>query len=356
MLDSPTERDLKRAAAVRPQRSVRRNGPAIHRVRSLRDTDPRTAGDMRRQINGSVVVVVGATSGVGRATTLSLAAVGADLVVVARDAASVAEVVRECVEAGARAVGVVGDNASAADVDRIVATALERFGHVDTWINAASALVVGRLETQPVEDIERLVATNVLGNALTSRAAMRQFERQGHGVLVNVSSLLGMVPNPVVPTYVMTKFAIRGLSLSLHEAAARHRDIRVCTVLPGPIDTPMFGRAANRSGRAIRAIPPSISPERAAAAVLRSVRRPRRQRTTGALGALIMLGLRVAPRPTQSMVAQTAARLIFRRDAAPSTSGALHRSGPSTGVSGGWRRSRVRVGIGDALGRVQSRW
>lgn len=310
---------------------------------------------MRRHVRGSVVVVVGGTSGVGRAVALSLAASGAHVVVAARDAVAVDAVVASCTAAGALAAGVVADTADPGDVDRIVATAVDTFGRVDTWVNTASALVVGTIDVQPTDDIERIVATNVLGTAFTSRAAIRLFERQGEGVLVNVSSLLGVVPNPVVPTYVMTKFAIRGLTLSLHEAVSHHDGIRVCLVLPGPLDTPMFRRAANHSGRPIRAIPPAISPERAAAAVIRSVRRPRRQRTTGLIGAVIMLGLHVVPRLTQTIVAQSAARLIFGGDDPPSTTGTLHRPGAPTGTNGGWRRNPMRTAIGDAVGRAQAR-
>jgi short-subunit dehydrogenase len=174
-------------------------------------------------------------------------------------------------------------------------------------------------------------------------------------VLLNVSSLLAIVPNPVVPTYVMTKFAILGLTLSLHQSVPRSSGIKVATVLAGPIDTPMFERAANYSGRGIRAIPPSFSPERIAAAVIRSVKHLRRQRTAGVTGALIMIGHRVLPRATETIVAQAAARLIFRKEAAPRTGGALPGANVPTQTNGGWRRGRLRTSIGDAVGRRLAR-
>src|SRR3954447_6839926 len=276
-----------------------------------------------RRIAQSTIVVVGATSGVGRATALSLASLHARLVIAARSAADVQTVVEECRQLGAVAVGVDADISHPEDVDRIVATAVEAFGTIDTWINAAAAPVVGELHLQPVEQIEELIATNVLGTTLASRAAMIHFRSVDAGVLINMSSLLGVVPNPVVPTYTMSKFAVRGLTLSLHQSQWHRSPIKVCAILPGPIDTPMFARAANHSGRPIRAIPPAFSPERVAAAVIRSARRPRRQRTTGFTGALIELGLHVVPRFTETVVAQIAARLIFRGPPAPPTDGAL---------------------------------
>ena len=281
-----------------------------------------------RRIDGSAIVVVGATSGVGRAIALSLAS---------------------------DAVGVSADIAVAAEVDRVLAVAVGRYGAVDTWINAAAGLLVGPLDDQPVADIERIIATNVLGTTLTSRAAMRHFHERDAGVLINLSSLLGVIPNPVVPTYVMTKFAVRGLTLSLHQSTWPRGRIKVCVVLPGPIDTPMFATAANYSGRPIRAIPPAFSPERVAAAVIRSVRRPRRQRTTGVTGALIAIGMHVVPRFTETVVAQIAARLIFRAGTAPEGSGQLFTARHAAGSSGRWRRSTRRTALGDAVGRTLAR-
>lgn len=304
----------------------------------------------RRAVVGTNVVVVGATSGVGRATALSLASLGARLVIVARNADHVAEVVAACHELGATAVGVPADISEPDDVERIVATAVADLGPIDTWINAAAALVVGELHVQPVDDIRRLIATNVLGTTLASRAAITHFRERDQGVLINMSSLLGVIPNPIAPTYSMSKFAVRGLTLSLHQATWRRSPVRVCTILPGPIDTPMFSRAANRSGKAIRAIPPAFSAERVAAAVIRSVRRPRRQRTTGVTGALIVVGLHVVPRFTETFVAQVAARLIFSGPSARSTRGALDHARLPSSTNGAWRRGRWRVRAGDALG------
>jgi short-subunit dehydrogenase len=173
-------------------------------------------------------------------------------------------------------------------------------------------------------------------------------------VLVNISSLLGLIPNPLVPTYVMSKFAIRGLSLSLHEASAGSR-IRICTVLPGPVDTPMFQHAANYSGRAVRAIPPAASAERVAASVVRTVRRPRRQRTVGLSGAAIMALHYLCPRLVESLVARAAAALVVTGRAAPPTTGSLMQPRGLAAVDGRWRRSAFRRRIGDGVGRRAAR-
>jgi short-subunit dehydrogenase len=310
----------------------------------------------RRRVAGSVIVVIGATSGVGRVLARSLAVRQAQLVLVARNESDVCRVVAECEALGATVLGAAADIGRSDDVDRVLSAAVERFGRIDTWINTAANLIVGWLEDQPVDEIEALIATNVRGTTLSSRAAMGHFTEHGTGVLVNVSSMLGMVPNPVVPTYVMSKFAVRGLTLSLHAATRFRSSIRVCLVLPGPIDTPMFQRAANHTGRAIRSIPPAASPDRVAATVIRSVERPRRQRTVGLTGALIMVGVHVVPRFTSAVVAAYSARMIFeRKGTTGATPGTLFRSEVPARGSGDWRRGRIRVRVGDAVGRRLAR-
>lgn len=301
------------------------------------------------------MVVTGASSGLGRATSLLAAEAGVRLVLVGRDAATLARLAAECEALGAAALPVAVDVGALDAAERIVTAARDRFGGIDTWVNAAAVLIVGELGTETVAEIERLVATNVTGTALASRAALRQFRTQGHGVLINVSSLLGIAPNPLTPAYAMSKFAVRGLSLSLHHAVGRRGAIRVCTVMPGPIDTPMFEQAANHSGRQLRAIPPATSPERLAAGILRCARRPRRQLTVGASGWAILLAHRFAPRPTEWAVAQASARLLVRRRPAPPSSGALFATSVGETTHGGWRRGAWRRRSGDALGRLLAR-
>jgi short-subunit dehydrogenase len=312
---------------------------------------------MKRSIPGSAIVVVGASSGVGAATAESLAAAGANLVLVARSETAIEQSAQRCRPHGTEVIAMTADISRADDLDGVVAQAVERFGRIDTWIECASVLVAGDLDAQPVEDIGRLIEVNVLGTALASRAAIAQFRRQGHGVLINVSSLLGIVPNPLVPTYVMSKFAILGLSLSLHARFGHRSGIRVCTVMPAPIDTPIFQNAANHLGRPIRAIAPAASPERVAATVIRSVRRPRRERTVGLSGALIVLGHHVVPRFTEAAVATITARLLVKQGTAPTrdAASALWEPPADSHVDGGWRRGAVRRRMGDAVGRRLAR-
>jgi short-subunit dehydrogenase len=299
----------------------------------------------------SSVVIVGASSGVGRAAALMFAGNGSDVVLAARDRDALEDVAGRCRELGVAATVVETDIADAGAVERLRETAVSTLGRVDTWVNCASVLLSGHLGTEPVDELRRVVDIDVTGTMLASRAAMAIFREQRHGVLINVSSLLGVVPNPLVPVYCASKFAIRGLSLCLHHEARRLPGVHVCTVLPGPVDTPMFSSAANHTGRRLRAIPPAMSAERVAARIVRCARRPRREATIGVTGHLISLGHRVAPVLTSWVVAEASARLLLQSSPSDDTSGNLIVPATSPRTHGGWRRGRARARIGDAVGR-----
>jgi short-subunit dehydrogenase len=298
-----------------------------------------------------VVVLTGASSGLGRATALALAADGDDLVLVARGRQALQKLAEDCRALGAEALVVKADIGDAAHVERIATAALEHFGRIDVWISTAAVLAAGPLSTQPAEDVEQLLRTNVTGAALVARQALLVFESQGHGTLVLVSSLLGVVPNPLVPTYVASKFAVRGLALSLRQAVAHLPDVHVSCVLPGPMDTPMFQRAANHTGRRMRAIPPALAPERVARAVLKASRTPRRQVTAGATPRLLLLAHRLSPRLTEWGTARWAAPMLTTRTTVGASEGALHHPLKGGGrIDGGWRRGRRRRRLGSAVG------
>jgi NADP-dependent 3-hydroxy acid dehydrogenase YdfG len=306
-------------------------------------------------LEDSVVVVTGATSGVGRASAHAFAGHRARLVLAARDRDALDDVVLECQRRGGRAVAVPTDITVAGDLERLAASAVATFGRIDTWVNAAGALVAGPLGGETVEEIDQLLDTNVRGTLLASRAALVRFREQRSGVLINVSSLLGVFPNPVVPIYTMTKFAVRGLSLALYHQSAAWPGVDVCTVLPGAIDTPLFQRAANHTGWRLRAIATALAPERVAATVVSCARRPRRQAVVGWVGRGLLVAHRVAPATAEWATARAVARLLVRHEAAPDTSGELFGPEQPAHLHGGWRKVAARRRAGEAMGRLASR-
>jgi short-subunit dehydrogenase len=214
--------------------------------------------------------------------------------------------------------------------------------------------VAGPLGSESVDELRRLVDTNVFGTTLCARAALTTFQAQGSGVLVLVGSLLGLFPNPQVPLYSMSKYATRGLALNLRRAVAGHPGVEVCLVVPGPVDTPLFRRTANHSGRQLRAIPPAAAPERLAATILACARRPRRQATSGVVSHVALVAHRLAPRGTEWLVARWSAATIIRRTPAPQDVGALFDPPAAGEVHGGYRRGRLRRRLGERLGTWQA--
>jgi short-subunit dehydrogenase len=308
----------------------------------------------RSTFRDAVVVITGASSGVGRATALAFAAQGACLVLASRSQEALAEVERDCRQRGGRVLVVPTDIADPAAVERLARLAVQRFARIDVWVEAVAVGIAGPLGSESVDEIRRLVDTNVFGAVLCTRAALATFKSQGNGILVIVGSLLSLFPNPLVPLYSLTKFAIRGLALNLQQTVAGHPGIRVCLVLPGPVDTPFFQRAANHVGRQLRAIPPACAPERVAATILACARRPRRQATTGVVAHLALTAHRIAPRATESFVARWSATLITKSAPAPPGPGSLFDPPPTGAVHGGYRRGRVRRRLGEWLGEAQA--
>jgi len=297
-----------------------------------------------------VVGVAGAASGIGRATAGACAAQGARLVLAARGVAALEAVRLACTARGAEATAVAVDIADPEDIARLVERATGTYGRIDVWVQIAAMAIAGPFGSESVPELRRLLDTNVLGNVVCARAALSVFDDQDEGVLVIVGSLLGVFPNPRVPVYSMTKYAVRGLAINLQHELASRPGIDVCLVMPGPVDTPLFARAGNHTGKELRAIPPAYAPERLAAAIVSCARRPRSLVTAGVVPHLALAAHRVAPRLSEWMVARWSANTLVRSTSTPETTGALFTPPAVSEVHGGHRRGRTRRRLGALLG------
>jgi NAD(P)-dependent dehydrogenase (short-subunit alcohol dehydrogenase family) len=295
---------------------------------------------MGRNLTGVVVVVTGASSGIGRATGLAFAERGARVVVAARRAGALEELARQCQAAGGQALAVPTDVTDEAAVAELARRAVERFGRIDVWVNNAGVYLLGSLEATPPEAFRRVLETNFFGYVHGARAVLPHFREQGHGVLINNASVYSHVGAPWLSAYVSSKFAVRGFSEVLRQELDDLPDVHVCTVSPSPIDTPIFASAANYTGRAAKAPPPTYPPEQVARAIVASALRPKRERIVGGVGRQLALLEAVAPRLFERVNRRYVDALQFTGEPAPATDGNLYAPSPDSRAQtrGGWRR------------------
>lgn len=300
------------------------------------------------RIRDSVVVITGASSGIGRATALAFARKRARLVLAARRSEALESLAEECRKRGAEALVVPTDVVDAASMDRLAAKSIEAFGRIDVWVNNAAVAVFGAFLDVPLSDYQRVLDVNVMGYVRGARAVLPHFRARGSGTLVNVSSIEAVIAQPYGTAYAISKAAERALGVSLRsELRLEGRTgIHVCTVLPAAIDTPIYQQAANYTGYKVRPIPPVYAPQRVARTIVKLAQKPRREATVGPTGRLLLLKHKAVPGVIEAATARVVDKThLSRRHTTAASSGNLYR--PSTvkrtaRVDGGWHgRSRT---------------
>jgi NADP-dependent 3-hydroxy acid dehydrogenase YdfG len=301
------------------------------------------------KLNDHVVVITGASSGIGRATALAFADEGAVVAVIARRADALEDLAAECRERGSDAIALPADVADAEAMEHVAQHVTGHYGRLDVWVNNAGVSLFARVEEAPVNTWYRVIETNVFGTYNGVRAALPRMREQGSGVIINVSSVVGKVGSPFMSSYVASKHAVRALSDCVRQEVLDAPGIQVCTVLPGPADTPLHSVAGNYSGHAIKPLAPVISAERVAHAIVSCAKQPRREVVVGASTASV-LGLdRIAPGLVERIAARQVEHEHFTSSPEQSSPGnILEPADDAATISGGWSRSARFVGPQDS--------
>ena len=244
-----------------------------------------------------VIVVGGASGGIGRSTALILAARGEHLVLNARDEGRLEEVAAACAQAGAASVWVrPADVTDRPAVEAALSAVVARFGRIDGVVHTAGVAAYGTFVDVPPEVFERVTEVNLFGTANVARAALRHFaDQEGGGSLVLVGSLLGKIATPFMSSYVTSKWAVHGLARSLQIEARTTPGVALTLVSPGGVDTPIYRWSATFLGRQGQPPPPVDPPEKVARAIVAALDKPRRETSVGVANPLAVLGFRVLP-------------------------------------------------------------
>jgi short-subunit dehydrogenase len=298
-------------------------------------------------LEDQVVVITGASSGIGRVTARMAAARGAAVVLAARDGAALDEVVAGIVADGGRAMAVVADVGDPVDVARIAAAALTEHHRFDTWINDAGISIFGLADRVPLEDMRRLMDTDFWGVVHGSLAAVAHMRsRTGHGgAIVTVGSVFGDRATPMQSTYSSAKHAVHGWTDGLRmDLEAQGLPISVTLLHPGRIDTPYDEHASSDAERQPAHRGMAYPPEAVAEAALWAAEHPTRDLYIGAQARIGAAAGALLPRTTDLVMERY---MLWsqrsRRPALPEEATGLHQASPhhaERGTPEGWVRRR----------------
>ncbi|MBW6390731.1 SDR family oxidoreductase [Billgrantia antri] len=284
----------------------------------------------------TVVVITGASSGIGRATAHEFARQRATLFLAARDKTALHDVAEECHRLGGQARFIVADVTKPEDMQRLAQSAIEAAGRIDVWVNNAGVGALGAFEEIPVEDHARVIQTDLVGQINGAYAVLPHFKQRGSGILINNISLGGWAPQPYAASYSAAKFGLRAFAESLQGELRHWPDIHVCNVYPAVMDTPGFRDGSNYTGRAVKPVPPAYDPRRTARTIVKLARHPQ---PTAYVGLPAMLARLAHGLPGYSRLNANLVDLALKR-ARPMTNSSGNLHAPPSGerrIDGGFR-------------------
>src|SRR5215218_7361919 len=253
-----------------------------------------------------VVVITGASAGVGRAVARAFASRGDSIALIARGEERLDEARREVEAAGGRALACPLDVADADAVEAAAERIERELGPIDVWVNSAMSAVLGFVHETSAADFRRVTEVTYLGYVNGTLAALARMRARDRGVIVMVGSALAYRAIPLQASYCAAKHAIRGFADALRVELDHERSaVRVTTVhLPG-LNTPQFGWVKTTLHRHPQPVPPIYQPEIAADAIVWASEHPRREFFVGGSTVITVVGNRIAPRVADRYLART---------------------------------------------------
>lgn len=249
-----------------------------------------------RPLQQQVIVITGASSGVGLVTARLAAQRGARVVLGARNGEALQQIATEIERTGGRVAYVTADVSNPADMEHLAETAISRFGRIDTWVNNAGVSIHGRIEDTPLEDMRQLFDTNFWGVVNGSLAAIARMKISG-GALINVGSVVSDRAVPLQGVYSASKHAVKGFTDALRMELEKERaPVSVTLIKPAAIDTLYTKHAKNFLPGKPKLPAPVYAPEVVAKAILHAAQSPERDIYCGGGAKIMAMGGYFAPR------------------------------------------------------------
>jgi short-subunit dehydrogenase len=282
-----------------------------------------------KPLDEQVIVITGASSGIGLATAQAAAQAGSRLVLAARSEARLAEIVQAINDEGGEAMHVVADVGREEDVQRIADAAIERFGRIDTWVNDAGVAIYGRLEDVSDADNRRLFDTNFWGVVYGSLVALPHLRRSG-GALINIGSEVSDAVVPLQGMYSASKHAVKGFTdaLRVEVTEVEKAAVAITLVQPTAVNTPYPQHARNYMDKEPKLPTPQIDPRKVADAILSAATKPVRDIKVGVMSKINSTIAKIAPALGEKLAAKQAKRQQYDQPPSRDPAGGLwHASG-----------------------------
>ena len=297
-----------------------------------------------KPVSEQVIVITGASSGIGLATAKLAAQRGAKVVLNARTREALAEAVDQIKYAGGDAVFVEADVSKAEDFEKIAAVAIDRFGRIDTWVNNAGVGIWGMIDEVSEADMRQLFETNFWGVVHGSQTAVKYLRDKG-GAIINVGSLTSDRALPVQGIYSASKHAVKGFTEALRtELASEGVPISVTLIKPASIGTPMPQHVKDLHPQEANFPPPIYAPEEVARTILHAAEYPVRDAFIGSGARMMSILEGIAPRLLDWIGATFLVPAQFGRKPATSTDN-LHSGQSEALVRGDHQGSTIRPSL-----------